>query len=106
MHAKVESKGNNIFSLEFTKTNHPILIRETIALLTVLFTDLVSLNQPKLPPSPGGRAGQTYASADDPSASWHRVGGAVMHKKAGPHLLLTPKMLLSPSPTPALMSYN
>lgn len=105
MHAKVESKGNNIFSLEFTKKK-PILIKETIVLLTVLFTDLFSLNQPKLPPSPGRRTGQTYASADDPSASWHRVREAVMHKKAGPHLLMTLKMLLSLSPTPALMSYN
>lgn len=75
-------------------------------MLTVLFTDFFSLNQPELPPSPGGRAVQTYASADDPSASWHGARGAVMHKKAGPHLLPTLKMPLSLSPTPALMSYN
>lgn len=63
VHAKVESKGNNIFSLEPTKTNKqptnqtttttstPILIKETTVLLTVLFTDLFTLNHPKLAPS-------------------------------------------------------
>jgi len=70
-------------------------MKETIALLTVLFTDLFCLNQPKLSPSPGRRAGQTYASADDPSASWHRVRGAVMHKKAGPHLLTLKMAVIS-----------
>lgn len=67
---------------------------------------LLQSSRATLPPCPGSRAGQTYVSADEPSASWQRVRRAVMHKKVGPHLLLTLKMLLSLSPTQALMSYN
>lgn len=107
MPIKVESKGNNSIRREFTKRKlQTVLIKETTVPLTVFLMDLFSFNNPELPPCPGSRAGQTYVSADDPSASWQRVRRAVMHKKVGPHLLLTLKMLLSLSPAQALMSYN
>lgn len=93
-----------VFSAYSLEKKPLLLTKEMTLLLTVLFPDSFPLNQPKVPPSPGRRAGQTYASADDPSASWHRVGMAVVHKKPGPHLLLTLKMLLSLSPAPALAS--
>lgn len=109
MYIKVLSKGNSIIRIEFIggkKLTYQALLKETITSLTVFLYWFVLLQPPALPPSPGSWVGQTYVSTDDPSASWHRIGGAVKHEEVGPHLPLSLRMLLSLSPTQALMSHS
>jgi len=97
---------DRVYSKKQTTTSQVLLLEETIISLTVFLYWFVLLQPPALPPSPGSWVGQTYVSTDDPSASWHRVGGAVRHEKVGPHLPLSLRMLLSLSPTQALMSHS